>query len=64
MFFYPTDTTMERTINLPLYYTGLENEVSISIEEQTSNLYNLNRDYSIDIKISIPANSYTWITIK
>ncbi|MDT0553058.1 NPCBM/NEW2 domain-containing protein [Urechidicola vernalis] len=64
MFYNPTDTDMIREIKLPLYYTGLETEATISIIEQSTNTYKLNRDYSINLNISIPAKSYTWITIK
>ncbi|OIQ38413.1 MAG: alpha-galactosidase [Bacteroidetes bacterium MedPE-SWsnd-G1] len=64
MLYNPTDTEMIREINLPLYYTGLEKEALVSLEGQSTKTYSLNRDYTIDLKISIPANSYTWITIK
>jgi hypothetical protein len=64
MFFNPTDKEMEREITLPLYYTGLTETASIRVKEGASKTYKLNRDYSVKVKITIPANSYNWLVIE
>ncbi len=64
MFFNPTDEAIEREINLPLYYTGLTKTASIRAKEGKANQYKLNRDYSVKLKITIPANSYNWYVIE
>jgi hypothetical protein len=64
MFFNPTDEEMEREITLPLYYTGLTETASIREKEGASKTFKLNRDYSVKVKIIIPANSYNWLVIE
>ena len=55
MFFNPTLQHQSTYINLPLYYTGLEENATIIYEEHStsSSIYPLNRDYSIDILIGM-----------
>lgn len=64
MLFNPTDAPITRTIKLPLYYTGLSREASISEKEGRSKRYQLNRDYSVDVTVTIPANGSTWLLIR
>ena len=55
MFFNPTLKRLQSYINLPLYYTGLEQNATIYHEEHTTSpvMYQIQRDYSIDISIGI-----------
>jgi hypothetical protein len=64
MFFNPTDKVIEREITLPLYYTGLTDKASIRAKEGKAVQYKLNRDYSVKMKITIPANSFNWYVIE
>lgn len=64
MFFNPTDIEIVREIELPLYYTGLTETATIKVKEGKAKTYNLTRDYKINIKVNIPANSYTWLVIQ
>ena len=64
LFFNPTDEEITRTIKLPLYYTGLDKKAYISEQGNRSKVYKLNRDYTVDLKINIPANGYTWYVIE
>ncbi|MBC8767316.1 NPCBM/NEW2 domain-containing protein [Arenibacter sp. BSSL-BM3] len=63
MFFNPTNETLSQTIKLPLYYTGHSNEVSIKEKEGKRISYKLARDYSVELKVEIPANDSTWFVI-
>lgn len=63
LFFNPTDKVMTRTVKLPLYYTGLTKEALIAERGVKAKRYKLNRDYSVDIVITIPANGSTWLLI-
>ena len=63
MFFNPTNETLSQTIKLPLYYTGHSNEVSIKEQEGKRISYELARDYSVELKVEIPANGSTWFVI-
>ena len=55
MFFNPTLDHLKQYINLPLYYTGLENNATIIWEESTDDpvTYDLKRDYSIDVIVGM-----------
>jgi hypothetical protein len=64
MYFNPTDQAIKKTVKLPLYYTGLKDKASIREQEGDSKTYTLNRDYSVDIEIEIPAAGNTWLTIE
>lgn len=56
MIYNPLNESITRKIRLPLYYTGLETRAKISIGEKTSaKTVSLNRDFSAEISITIPA---------
>ena len=63
LFFNPTNKTLSQTIKLPLYYTGHSSEVSIKEKEGKTTTYELARDYSVELKVEIPANGSTWFVI-
>lgn len=64
LFYNPLKENILRTLKLPLYYTGLTDKAQISIQEGVAKTYKLNRDYSVDIDVSIPAEGYVWLVIK
>jgi len=64
MVFNPTDKVMERTIKLPLYYTGLTKTALVREKENNSKTYTLTRDYHINVDLRIQANSYTWLVVE
>ncbi len=64
MFFNPTGKEIVREVKLPLYYTGLSKTAVIKIREGESIKYNLERDYSVKVKVTIQANSYTWLVVE
>ena len=64
MFFNPTDKEIVRTIDVPLYYTGLDKKARIREQEGRMKSYKLNRDYSVTLEVTIPANGYTWFVVE
>ena len=64
IFYNPFDEAITRTIRLPLYYTGLEKTASISEQGGKAKKYKLDRDYGVEMEVTIPANGYTWFVIK
>jgi hypothetical protein len=64
MFFNPTSQPITRTIHLPLYYTGLTNQAKIREQEGASKKYRLARDYSVTLRVTIPADGYTWFVVE
>ena len=64
LFYNPTGEDITRTIQLPLYYTGLTDTANVREQEGQKVKYTLNRDYSIYLTVTIPANGYTWYVIE
>ncbi len=64
MLFNPSASVIERKITLPLYYTGLTTIAKIREQEGKLNTYSLDRAYNITVKVTIPANGYTWFVIE
>jgi hypothetical protein len=64
MLYNPLSEPIQRNIKLPLYYTGITNTARLSLNGGKESVHNLNRDYSIDYAVTIPANGYVWILIK
>ncbi|MBI9017501.1 MAG: sialate O-acetylesterase [Phycisphaerae bacterium] len=62
--FNPKSTPVKKTLNLPLYYTGLTDKATISHQGQTPSEYSLARDYSVEIEVDVPADSMTWYLIQ
>ena len=64
LLFNPTDKAITRTIRLPLYYTGISDVAKIREKENAPVTYKLNRDYTVDIKVTIPARGNTWLVVE
>ncbi|QNA46767.1 alpha-galactosidase [Lacibacter sediminis] len=64
MLYNPTNTSITRTIKIPLYYTGLSSTAKIREKESIFKPYSLGRDYSVELTVTIPANDYTWFVIE
>lgn len=64
LIYNPTDKPMERTITLPLYYTGLNKKAIVKMENQTKDIYKIDRDYNIELTIVIPAKSHRWFVVE
>lgn len=60
MVYNPLPQTIKRSIRVPLYYTGLKNEVTVRKSDNSVEIMNLNRDYSVSLEIEIPAYSCNW----
>ncbi|HLX91955.1 MAG TPA: hypothetical protein VKR32_09745, partial [Puia sp.] len=64
MLFNPTSQPIARKIKIPLYYTGLKTSATIKPEGERGKIYQLDRDYSLELDASIPANGYTWYSVE
>ncbi len=62
--FNPLDRAIEKTLRIPLYYTGLETEASISHEGHDTSSYGLSRDYHVELRVQVPAQGMTWYVIE
>ncbi len=63
LLYNPLKDNVLKKIKLPLYYTGLTQEAQVRVEEGKVKTYKLNRDYSIDLDVLIPAEGYTWLVV-
>ena len=63
LLYNPLTKPIQRQVKLPLYYSGLTDKARVSIQEGKALTYNLDRDYSITVEVSIPAEGYTWMVV-
>ncbi|MET0244636.1 MAG: alpha-galactosidase, partial [Flavitalea sp.] len=64
MFYNPLPQPITRNIKVPLYYTGLTAVAKIREGEGSPKLFTLNRDYTVDLNVTIPAGGYKWFVIE
>ena len=64
MLFNPTNETITRTIQLPLYYTGLKDKATIAAKGNTSTIYTMNRAYETSFSFTLAPGAYEWFTIE
>lgn len=64
MLYNPTKAAVTRTIKLPLYYTGLTDKASIRDQEGKPKQYVINRNYEVEIEVTLPAEGYSWLVVE
>ncbi len=64
MVFNPLNHNVSKTIKIPLYYTGLKNSALVSFADKAFQKYPLQRDYSINLEVTVPAQGFTWVVFK
>jgi hypothetical protein len=62
--FNPTQKTMIKKIKVPLYYTGLSSKAILKEQDKNSKTLIINRNFEIEVDVTIPANSYNWYVIE
>ena len=63
MAYNPTDQRVEATLRLPLYYTGLTDAALVREQEGDSTRYELDREYGVDVPVSLEAKGITWFVV-
>jgi len=64
MVYNPFNRTVNKTLKLPLYYTGLTQRARIREQEGKRNRYKLDRKYNVEIPVTIPPKAVTWYVIE
>lgn len=64
MVYNPLPTAVEKTLTIPLYYTGLTEKARLLEQDGQPATCTLDRDYSIALPVKIPARSRTWFVIE
>lgn len=62
--FNPLEEEVTKTINLPLYYTGLTGSAKIRQEDGTAKTYQLDGTSSVKLPVTIPAGGFSWFIIE
>jgi hypothetical protein len=60
----PIDVELTKTLRVNLYYTGICDTATVSEADQAPFECKLNRDYTVDIPVSVPANAMKWYVIR
>lgn len=63
MVYNPSSAAQSETLNLPLYYTGLETSATVREAGATPAEFQLTRDYAIALPVTVAANSAQWYVI-
>lgn len=64
MVYNPLPHAIKKTIHVPLYYTGLKDQVTVCHPDGDKEIMSLNRDYSLTMDIEIPAYYCNWYIFK
>lgn len=64
MLYNPLDQEISRELTIPVYYTGLHEEVSLEDEFGNVKTHKVDRDYRIKIHVIIPKNGYLYFVMK
>ena len=60
----PTPKSITEVIVLSLYYTGLTDTAEISQGDDLSKTYRLDRNYCVELSVTVPATGYTWFVVR
>jgi hypothetical protein len=64
MVYNPLDVEVTRTLTLPLYYTGLVENVMVRERDGGPRKYSLNHQSEANVTLTIPAQGSTWLSIE
>jgi hypothetical protein len=64
MLYNPTKVKINRMILLPLYYTGLTATATLKDKNGFVKKYMLNRNYEIEVNVTIEPENYTWLIVE
>lgn len=62
--FNSTPKSITEVIVLSLYYTGLTDTAEISQGDDLSKTYRLDRNYCVELSVTVPATGYTWFVVR
>jgi hypothetical protein len=64
MVYNPLERVVQKIITIPLYYTGLTDKTAVREREGTAQSFTLNRDYSVELPVTVPARGVTWFVFE
>ncbi len=63
MLYNPLQEKITRHLQIPLYYTGLTDQVFVQDSKGKKTAKKLDRKFQMDLTVSLDAESYTWFTL-
>lgn len=63
MLYNPLNEKITRTLEIPVYYTGLTSIANLRERNGKTRKYKISRDYKITLEITIPSKGYNWYVI-
>jgi hypothetical protein len=64
MIYNPLNVSITRTINVPVYYTGLNSKAEVEDSKGKVKTVLINREYEIALSVTIPPAGYTYYILK
>jgi hypothetical protein len=64
MVYNPLEQKVTRTLRIPLYYTGETSKATVSERDGAARTFKLDREYYIDLPMSVPARGVTWFVVE
>lgn len=62
--FNPLDQTLQRTLRVNVYYTGLSDRAQISEEGGPAKTFSIARDYTLDLPVTVPPQGMKWFVLE
>lgn len=64
MVYNPLDKEIRRELTVPVYYTGLTEKAAVREQDGREATYDISREYTITLTVTIPAHGYNFWIIK
>ena len=62
--FNPLSGSVSKKLHVNLYYTGLTRTARVREEGRAAKRFKLERDYSIELPVRVPAQGMAWFSIE
>jgi hypothetical protein len=62
--FNPLNQPVQKTLRVNLYYTGLTRTARVRFQDQKAKTIKLNRDYTIELPVQVPAQGMSWYVVE
>ena len=63
MVYNPLDEPVHRELKLPVYYTGLTDQVVVRVHDGAPRTLKIDRQFNLEVPVDLPAQGVTWIEI-
>jgi hypothetical protein len=63
MLYNPLNEKITRTLEIPVYFTGITDIANVQDNEGKTKRYRLDHDYKIKLEVTIPSKGYAWYII-